>query len=172
MYKQCDYIRYKTVSTVSNWCDAHQDCEWQAIWMADTKNEFVVLNELPFREREISDELHTEVAWNLAGGTRGIGSVRWKMPVILGNWSRHVRSKDSAWLLGLISVDQPREKFMCRPRYIRHVHRAARTRARAASRKKHAVIQDTTVSCPVAIPPMRSETFLPRVRATARRQYP
>lgn len=43
--------------------------------------------------------------WN----ERGIGSVRWKMPVILGNWSRtpSFERQRVAAAAGLISVDQP-----------------------------------------------------------------
>lgn len=58
--------------------------------------------------------------------------------------------------VGLISVDQLRDKFMCRPRYIRHMHRAAQTRAGCIPKKKQKkkntpIIQDSTVSRPIAI---------------------
>lgn len=75
-------------------------------------------------------------AWHLTSGTRGIDSVRWEMPVISGNWSRdHARPfEDSAWL---ISADQPRDKFMCRPEIYIYIYiRAVRRTQERESRKK------------------------------------
>lgn len=67
---------------------------------------------------------------------------------------RRVRSKDSAWLLLLVLLALISFVInLCVGRDIYATCTEQHERARAASRKKQAVIQDTTVFRPIAIPP-------------------
>lgn len=95
----------------------------------------------------------------------------WKMPVISGNWLRCACSKTARGCCriarGLISADQPRDKFMCRPRYIRSAS-TNRAASRTSEKRKQAVIQDTRASRPPCRDPVRANVFATR----ARRQYP
>lgn len=77
------------------------------------------------------------LAWHLAGGTERNRLGSDEKCRLYRETGRGARSfEDSAWL---ISADQPRDKFMCRPEiYVRTRRMQERER-----RKKRAVIQDT-----------------------------
>jgi len=114
--------------------------------------------------REISDESHTEVARNERNRLHPMKNAGY-----IGKLVETRSLERQRVAAGLISVDQPRDKFMCRPRYIRHVHREQHEgcvpkKARRYSGSYGCSVLSRFHLCTLHPP------FLPR--ATARRQYP